>query len=76
MNSTTFGEVVLKQHTNGRLEVLQADSAIRISLGFIADADQRTVRVTCDAVHIAGQVTYRITGWDPTVDALIAERID
>lgn len=65
------GAVEVHRHEDGRVEILQAPPKTRITLEFIAAADPVVVRVTGNLITLAGQVVYRVVGWDQ--HALLAE---
>lgn len=70
------GEVRCQRHEDGRVEIVQAPPVARITLGFLASADPVVVRVSGNTVTLAGQVVYRVTGWDNYGSCLLAERVE
>lgn len=71
------GELIVRRHDDGRVEVVQAPQTARISLGLLASADPVTLRVTgCDRITVGGWLAYRIVGWDRHGRCLLAERED
>jgi hypothetical protein len=69
------GDVILKRHEDGRVEILQASPTARMSLEMLAQhADRHVVRLSGNRIVLAGQVTYRIVGWDDHASALLLER--
>lgn len=73
MSVVLDGPVAFRRHDDGRVEVLQAPARARITLGLLVGADAHLVRADGNTVTFAGQVTYRVTGWDPLGSALLAE---
>lgn len=67
------GTVECRRHDDGRVEVLTAPPRTRITLEFLTAADPAVVRVSGNTVTVAGQVVYRITGWDRLSSALLAD---
>ena len=74
MSEVLEGEVILRRHAHGRVEVLQAPPAASISLALLAEADRFLIRVNGNRISLAGQVAYRVVGWDPQQSALLLER--
>jgi hypothetical protein len=70
------GDVELRRHDDGRVEIIQAPPVTRIALEMLAGADPVTVKVTGNLIHLGGQVIYRVTGWDQHAHALLAELVD
>lgn len=69
------GAVEVRRHDDGRVEVLQAPPRTAISLEFLTAVDPHLVRVVSGStLRFAGQVEYRVVGWDPAQHALIAVR--
>jgi hypothetical protein len=68
------GEVQLRRHDDGRIEILQAPATARMSLELLQASDPATVRVGSNTIGIAGQVRYRVVGWDAQQSALLLER--
>ena len=69
------GEILLRRESNGRVEITQAPPTARISLELLAQyADRFLVRVSGNRVSLAGQVSYRVVGWDQVQSALLLER--
>lgn len=73
MSTVVDGEVVCRRHDDGRVEIVQAPPCARITLGLLAAADPAVVQASGNAVTFAGQVVYRVVGWDPVGSALLAE---
>lgn len=68
------GEVRLRRESNGRVVVEQAPPTASMSLDLLAQSDRFLVRVSGNRVSLAGQVSYRVIGWDALQSALILER--
>jgi hypothetical protein len=68
------GELQVTRHENGRVEIVQAPQRTAISLEFLVSTERHLVRVSGSLLRFAGQVEYRVVGWDPVQHALIAER--
>ncbi|UJW32395.1 hypothetical protein L3Q67_00995 [Saccharothrix sp. AJ9571] len=64
------GEVVMTRGADGRVEITQAPDTALMSLQMLANLDPATSVVTGRTITLAGQVTYRVTGWD-TVQACL-----
>lgn len=69
------GEVVCRRHADGRVEILQAPPVARMSLELLAGGDPAVVKVRGREITLAGQVVYRVTGWDDTGCCLLLERL-
>lgn len=69
------GPLRIQRHDDGRVEVLEAPGTTYMSLEFLFLADKALVRVSGREVCLAGQVSYRVTGWDNTQSCLVLERI-
>jgi hypothetical protein len=71
------GEILLRRERNGRVVITEAPPTARISLDLLATyADRFLVRVSGNRVDLAGQITYRVVGWDQHGSALLLERED
>jgi hypothetical protein len=68
------GDVILKRHKDGRVEILQAPPTARMALAVLQQSDPHVVYVSGNRIRLAGQVTYRIVGWDDHASALLLER--
>lgn len=68
------GSVQCVRHPDGRVEVTEAPPVARMSLEFLVAADPELVKVVGPEVALAGQVTYRVTGWDDHGQCLLLER--
>lgn len=69
------GSVVARRHPDGRVEILEAPPIARMSLQLLAEADPAVVVVRGREITFAGQVTYRVTGWDDIQSCLVLQRI-
>jgi hypothetical protein len=67
------GAPVVQRHADGRVEIVQAPPRARFTLGFLAGADPHLVRADGNTITLAGQVEYRVVGWDFVGSALLAE---
>ena len=67
------GAPVVMTHDDGRVEIVQAPPIARIALELLCAADPVVLRVTGRLITLAGQVVYRVIGWDDHGQALIAE---
>lgn len=75
MSELLEGEVILRREDNGRVVIEQAPPTARISLELLAQyADRFLVRVSGNRISMAGQVAYRVVGWDAHASALLLER--
>jgi len=74
MSEVLEGEVVCHREADGRVVVVQAPPVARMSLEFLADADPAVVKVRGDRISLAGQATYRVTGWDSHSHALLLRK--
>lgn len=74
MGEVLQGDVSTVRHPDGRVEILSAPPVTAITLEFLAAVDPAVVVVRGDRVALAGQIEYRVTGWDPLQRALLAER--
>jgi len=71
------GDVQTVRHPDGRMEVTQAPPRTRIALALLLCADPAVVRLSgSDTIVFAGQVSYRVTGWDGFSRALLADRVE
>ena len=70
------GQVHMRRHSDGRVVVEQAPPTATMSLDLLAQADHFLVRVSGNRITLAGQVTYRVVGWDGLQSALVLERDD
>lgn len=68
------GDLQLRHHEDGRLEIVQAPPTARMALSLLQQTDPRVVRVGANTIGIAGQVSYRVVGWDAQQSALLLER--
>ncbi len=69
------GTVVSRRHADGRVEIVSAPPIACMSLEFLAEADRAVTVFRGREVTFAGQVTYRVTGWDDVQSCLVLERI-
>ena len=69
------GELSVRRHGDGRIEILAAPQTCRISLEMLADSDPVVFKVGGRRITIADQVAYEVTGWDPIASALVAEKV-
>lgn len=69
------GAVELRQHADGRIEILRAPPVTRISLELLQQSNPAVFAIRGREITMAGQVTYRVTGWDPGQSCLVADRI-
>lgn len=76
MSELLEGDVVCDGHDDGRVEVKQAPPRTRISLEMLLAADPAVFKVTGNLVTLAGQVVYRVVGWDDHSKALLAELVE
>lgn len=76
MSTVLEGTVEMRRHDDGRVEILSAPPRTRISLEFLHTADRVVVRVSGNTVGLAGQVVYRVVGWDPLGSALLADLVE
>lgn len=74
MSEVLEGEVVLHREDNGRVVVQQAPPTARMSLEVLQQSDRHVVRVSGNRIAVAGQVVYRVVGWDAHASALLLER--
>lgn len=70
------GAVKIVRHENGAVEILAAPPVTRMSLEFLQQSDQHTVRIHGSRVEIAGQVVYEVVEWDPLGRALVAKLVE
>jgi hypothetical protein len=70
------GDVECRRHEDGRVEILSAPPTTRISLELLTAADPAVFKVTGRTIAIAGQVVYRVTGWDNLSSCLLAELVE
>jgi hypothetical protein len=68
------GELRCQRHADGRVEILQAPPVTWLSLELLAHSDPVVMRVSGNHISIAGQVAYRVVGWDALQSALRLER--
>lgn len=73
--STLEGDMrfLARRHDDGRVEIVDAPPTTRVSLDFLTTADPVVVRVSGNLISLAGQVTYRVVGWDAYSSALLVE---
>jgi hypothetical protein len=64
------GDVVVRRHHDGSVEVLEAPQESLVSLGFLHQRDDGVTSVDGDRLTLAGQVVYQVTGWEPASAAL------
>jgi len=57
--------------TRPGIEVVKAPREALITLDVLRAADPRCLHVAGDLITIAGQVVYRVVGWQPTPPALL-----
>ncbi|HEV7651344.1 MAG TPA: hypothetical protein VGP26_24605 [Actinophytocola sp.] len=69
------GPVEFVRRADGRIEIKSAPPNTLMSLEFLNRADPAVFRVGGREVTLAGQVTYRVVGWDNVQSALILERV-
>ncbi|HET8684782.1 MAG TPA: hypothetical protein VFM54_23355 [Micromonosporaceae bacterium] len=69
-------DVLARRRADGRVEIISAPHATRVTLEFLAAADPAVVQVRGCVIHLAGQVAYWVTGWDPACACLLVERVD
>jgi hypothetical protein len=67
------GEVQFQWHDDGRIEVLTAPLVSRLPLELMASTDPLLVKVSGNRITLAGQVVYRVIGWDAYGQCLIAQ---
>jgi hypothetical protein len=70
------GAVEVCRHDLHPAVVVPAPPRTRISLEFLHTADPVVVRVSGNTVSLAGQVVYRVVGWDALGSALLAELVE
>lgn len=70
------GEIGVRRHDDGRVEITQAPPVSRVSLELLASADPVTVRVSGHRITFGGQVTYEVTGWDELSHALLVRKTE
>lgn len=70
------GPIAARREADGRLVIEQAPKTAYLPLELLASADPVVFVVSGNTIHLAGQVTYRVTGWDPVQSALVLERRD
>jgi hypothetical protein len=70
------GSVQMRRHADGRVEILQAPPTASMSLELLAGADPHLIVVRGTYITLAGQVTYRVTGWDNTQACLQLLRVE
>lgn len=70
MSEPLEGQIVVEW---GGPRVIRAPRLARIALDLIQGSDSRGLRVTGNTIDIAGQVLYRVTGWDAHASALLCE---
>lgn len=74
-----YGDVVLKRHDDGRIEVIEAPDLVGVSVELLAQADLTGMWVASDGtLCLAGQAWYRPVRFDgmagrPSV--LVCERV-
>jgi hypothetical protein len=69
------GEVVMHREADGRVVIEQAPPTARMSLELLVQhAARHVVRLSGNRIRIAGQVVYRVVGWDAHGSALLLER--
>ncbi len=76
MSTVIEGEVLCRRHDDGRVEIVQAPRKARITLSLLTAADPVVVKADGNTVSFAGQVVYRVTGWDPVGSALLADLVE
>lgn len=70
------GPVESRRHADGRVEILQAPRTTLMSLELVAQSDPAVFVVRGRNITLAGQVTYRVTGWDDVQSCLVLERVE
>ncbi len=70
------GPLQWRRHDDGRVEVLLAPAVARVSLDLLACADRAVLQVSGNRITVAGQVVYRVTGWDRHGGCLKAELVE
>lgn len=75
MAETLEGAVVMRRHDDGRVEIVSAPPTTTMALEFLLEADPHLVRIRGREITLAGQVTYRVTGWDDTQACLRLEKV-
>lgn len=70
------GELTSVRHDDGRVEITSAPPIVRISLELVAASDPVVFRVHGNTITVAGQVVYRVTGWDQHGKCLLAELVE
>jgi hypothetical protein len=70
------GEVRTVRHADGRVEITQAPPRARMALSLLASADPVVVRATGDTITLAGQVVYRVSGWDTLGRCLLLDLVE
>lgn len=73
MAQVVQGAVRLRRGLGGADTVEVAPPRARITLAELTDRQWLSVEATGNTVTFAGQVVYRVTGWDPVGSALLAE---
>jgi hypothetical protein len=68
------GEVVLRREDDGRVVIETAPPRARMALEMLQHWDRFLVRVSGNTIRLAGQVAYRVVGWDAQQSALLLER--
>lgn len=69
------GVVDVRRHADGRVEIVSAPPTARINLSFLRHSDPALVTADANTIVVAGQVTYRVVGWDPRSSCLLAELV-
>lgn len=69
------GSLECRRHPDGRVEILRAPPIVRMTLDLVLEADPTVFVIRGREITFAGQVTYRVTGWDDHSSCLVLERI-
>lgn len=74
-DATEPGEVEVRLHVDGRVEVLTAPPVALMAPEVLARANPHTLVVDGPDIRLAGQVTYRVAGWDDAHHCLILHKL-
>ncbi len=69
------GNVEMRRHDDGRVEIFSAPPTASMSLELLAQSDPHLVRVRGREISLAGQCVYRVTGWDDLQACLLLEKV-
>lgn len=77
MGEILQGSIVVERglSTGNQLVVKQAPPTAYVTLEMLAHAEALEITVAGREISIAGQVTYRVSGWDDVQSCLVLERI-